>query len=144
MIISAAKTYYLHNEQIPAWLEPDGTDFFSPSLEAADLLQRILPQKEFVTWLNHYYTQRAVDNILQVPVVSDRTDYLIVHLDGLSLSRSWCLRDISRALPAGHKWKKLFMEKANSFLEKALPNIGAGNYGGEHWLASFAINALAD
>lgn len=143
-IIKSANIYYLHNQQIPAWLEPDGTDFFSPSLEAADLMQRILPQKQFTIWLEKYYSVKGIQNLLQMPVVSDRTDMQIVHLDGLSLSRSWCLRDISKALPANHKWKKLFAQKANEFLVKTLPNVTSGNYGGDHWLASFAINAFFD
>ncbi len=141
-IVRSAKIFYLHNEAIPAWLEPDGTDFLSPSLEAADLMQRILTQKEFAEWLDGYYTEKSINNLLQMPVVSDRTDYYIVHLDGLSLSRSWCLHNISRALPANNKWKKLFGEKADEFLNKALPNITSGNYGGDHWLASFAVYAL--
>ena len=141
-IIKSAKTYYLNNQQIPAYLEPDGTDFFSPSLEAADLMQRILPQKQFVSWLDKYYTQKGIDNLLKMPVVSDRSDYFIVHLDGLSLSRSWCLRDISNALPSTHKWKKIFAQKADEFLAKTLPHVTSGNYGGDHWLASFAINAF--
>jgi hypothetical protein len=28
-------------------------------------------------------------------------------------------------------------------IEKALPNVVSGNYGGEHWLASFAVHALS-
>ncbi len=108
-IIKSAKIYYLHNEQIPSHLEPDGTDFFSPSLEAADLMQRILNQKQFTLWLDKYFTQKGIQNLLQMPVVSDRNDYYIVHLDGLSLSRSWCLRDISKVLPQGHKCENVLL-----------------------------------
>jgi hypothetical protein len=46
-----AKYFYLNNTKTPAYLEPDGSDFFSPSLEIADLMRRVLPQKEFVQWL---------------------------------------------------------------------------------------------
>ena len=107
-------------------------------------MQRILPQKQFTLWLEKYFSEKGIQNLLQMPVVSDRTDMQIVHLDGLSLSRSWCLRNISKALPANHKWKKLFAHKANEFLAKTLPNVTSGNYGGDHWLASFAINAFFD
>lgn len=142
LLAKNAKTFYLANVQIPAWLEPDGTDFFSPSLEAADLMQRILSRKQFVVWLEKYYSPKGINNVLKMPTVSDRKDYQIVHLDGLSLSRSWCLRNISRALPKDHQWKKLFAQKANEFLVKTLPNVTSGNYGGDHWLATFAVYAL--
>jgi hypothetical protein len=46
-LIEKAKYFYLNNTKTPAYLEPDGSDFFSPSLEIADLMRRVLPQKEF-------------------------------------------------------------------------------------------------
>ena len=32
--------------------------------------------------------------------MTDRTDPQLVHLDGLNLSRAWCMRSIAAALPA--------------------------------------------
>lgn len=142
-IISSAKNYYLGNSHAPAYLEPDGSDFLSPSLEAADLMRRVLPKAAFLTWFNQYYDAPSIKRITEMPVVSDRTDMQIVHLDGLALSRAWCLKGISRDLPAGHPWKKLFENTATKFLTAALPNVTSGNYGGDHWLASFALYALS-
>ncbi|MCH5600058.1 DUF2891 domain-containing protein [Niabella ginsengisoli] len=142
LIIKRAKDFYLNNKNIPAHLEPDGADFFSPSLMAADLMTRILPQADFVKWLNAYYTEAGVKRIGELPVVSDRNDYHIVHLDGLSFSRAWCMRNISDKLPSSHKYKTLFNKNADKFLNESLPKIFNGGYGGEHWLASFAVYAL--
>jgi hypothetical protein len=75
-------------------------------------------------------------NVLQLPVVSDRSDYSIVHLDGLSLSKAWCLQGIKQ-LPASDPRKKQFLRNCGYVLKKTLPNIG--NYGGDHWLGSFAM-----
>lgn len=138
-ITQKAKTFYLGNKKIPAYMEPDGADFFSPSLLAADLLRRILPQKEFATWLNNYFTPEGLNRICQIPTVSDRTDYQIVHLDGLSFSRAWCMKGIALALPQNNPLKKRFNIHAHKFLENSLPQIFSGGYGGEHWLASFAV-----
>ena len=44
LIVKKAKDYYLADSQIPAHLEPDGRDFFSPSLLEADLMQRFSPR----------------------------------------------------------------------------------------------------
>jgi hypothetical protein len=46
-------------------------------------------------------------------------------------------------LPATHPWKKLFENTAANFLKATLPNVTSGNYGGDHWLASFALYALS-
>ena len=37
----------------------------------------------------------------------------------------------------------IFEKSSNYLLEQSLPNILSGNYGGEHWLASFAVYALS-
>ncbi|MCO4291952.1 DUF2891 domain-containing protein [Solitalea sp. MAHUQ-68] len=144
LIKQRSKEYYLNNQNTPAYLEPDGTDFLSPSLEIADLMRRVLPQKEFVSWFNKFYTKEGITNILKQPVVSDRTDYQIVHLDGLSLSRAWCLKGVSKSLPVNHPQKKLFEATAQKFLVSTMPNVTSGNYGGDHWLASFAVYAIFD
>lgn len=142
-IVKKANYFYLDSKATPAYLEPDGTDFFSPSLEIADLMRRILPRPAFIKWLNTFYEARSIKRITEMPVVSDRTDYQIVHLDGLAISRAWCMKGIASILPATHPWKALFEKTANGFLGKALPNVTSGNYGGDHWLASFAVYALS-
>ncbi|HRN46432.1 MAG TPA: DUF2891 domain-containing protein [Niabella sp.] len=138
-----AKYFYLNNKNIPAYLEPDGSDFFSPSLLAADLMQRVLPRNRFLNWFNQYYDSKSIKRICEMPTVSDRNDYQIVHLDGLSFSRAWCMKSIAHALPANHQYRKLFEQTAGKFLNYSLPKIFDGGYGGEHWLASFAVYALS-
>jgi hypothetical protein len=142
-IIKKANEFYLNNAATPAYLEPDGTDFLSPSLEIADLMSRILPQKSFAKWFSRFYSKESIENLVKLPVVSDRTDYQIVHLDGLTLSRAWCMKGLSRALPENSSTGKLFARTSQLFIDQALPNVLSGNYGGEHWLASFAAYALS-
>jgi hypothetical protein len=142
MVVNKSLEFYKNNTATPAYLEPDGTDFFSPSLEIADLMRRILQKEAFVQWLDAFYEERSIQQICTLPTVSDRSDYQIVHLDGLSFTRAWCMKGIAQQLPEGHKWKKLFTDKANEFLTKTLPNVSTENYGGGHWLASFAVYAM--
>jgi hypothetical protein len=142
-IIRRAKDYYLNNTAAPAYLEPDGSDFLSPSLEIAYLMKLVLPKQSFINWLNKFYEPRSIKRIIEMPVVSDRSDFQIVHLDGLALSRAWCMRGIAKELPSSHPWKKVFEKTAADFLKQALPNVTSGNYGGDHWLASFALYALS-
>lgn len=143
LIIKRSKYFYLNNKSIPAYLEPDGADFFSPSLMAADLMQRILSRPAFVKWFDAYYNAAGIQRVCKAPTVSDRNDYQIVHLDGLSFSRAWCMKGIAQKLPADHRYKSLFKNTAQLFLNESLPKIFSGGYGGEHWLASFAVYALA-
>ena len=71
--------------------------------------------------------------------VSDRSDGKIAHLDGLSLSRAWCWREIAARLDQPER--DIAQASADEHLAAALPHI-AGDYMGEHWLASFALLAL--
>jgi len=139
-ILQRSKDYYLKTTAVTAPQEPDGTDFLSPSLEVADLMRRVLSPADFPKWFNGYITPAGLANLLKAPEVSDRSDYQIVHLDGLSLSRAWCLSGIAKSLP---KHRRSLRAAAKLLLETALPHVTAGNYGGEHWLASFAVYALS-
>lgn len=138
------KDFYLNNTQIPAHLEPDGSDFFSPSLQAADLMTRILPAKEYEKWLAHYFTKKGLERLCTAPTVSDRSDYQIVHLDGLSFSRAWNMKRIAAYLPKNNPLKTKLNLVSTQFIEKSLSVLFDSGYGGEHWLASFAIFALSN
>lgn len=139
-----AKIFYLNNTKTPAYLEPDGSDFFSPSLEIAELMSRILPQKEFEKWLSLFYEKRSLENIEQIPIISDVNDYQTVHLVGLSFSKAWAMKNIINALPEKNSIRKQFEISKEKFIENSLPIIFQGNYGGDHWLASFAVYAMTN
>ena len=64
-------------------------------------------------------------------------DGKIAHLDGLNLSRAWCLGDLAPALEQNSK----LLKAREVHLLAALPHV-ADDYVGEHWLASFAVLAL--
>lgn len=141
-LIEKSVYFYGNDTQTPAHLEPDGADFFSPSLQIADLMRRILSREEFTVWFNAFYTPEGLNNVSQIPVVSDLNDFQTVHLVGLSFSRAWCMKGIAAALPDSHPEKQHLIQTAEKLLHNALPLVFEGNYGGDHWLASFAIMAL--
>jgi len=143
-IVDAAKKLYLKDKNAPSQWEPDGTDFLWPSLEEADLMRRILPKTDFIQWFNQWISPSGLQHLTQLPVVSDRNDFQIVHLDGLCFSRSWCMKGIATTLPATDKRKAILQRSSINHLKASLPNIASGSYGGEHWLASFAVYALAN
>ena len=143
-IIESAKTIFLKDRYAPAIWEPNGSDFLSPCLEEADLMRRVLPAKEFMIWFTQFLTLQSLKHLTVLPVVSDRTDLQIVHLDGLSFSRSWCMKGLAAALPETDARRKLLIKSSINHLSVALPHVVSGEYGGEHWLASFAVYALVN
>ncbi len=141
-----SRAYYGGDAGIPAAWEPDGTDFLSPSLMEADLMRRVLPAEEFPAWLHRFLPDLARGEprrLLEPATVTDRTDPQLVHLDGLNLSRAWCMRSIAAALPKDDPARKVLAESASRHAEAALRHVASEDYVGEHWLASFAVYLLS-
>jgi hypothetical protein len=141
-----SRTYYEEDREAPARWEPDGADFFSPSLMEADLMRRVLPPAEFADWFRRYLPDIArgePKRLLSPAQVTDRSDPQIVHLDGLNLSRAWCMRSIAAALPKDDPARKVLADSAARHAESALGHVASGDYAGEHWLASFAVYMLS-
>jgi hypothetical protein len=127
----------------PAW-EPGGDDFLSPALVEVECMRRVLPADAFLGWLDGFLPELAAGKpgTLFVPaVVSDRSDGKIAHLDGLNLSRAFCLRKLGGALPASDSRRAVVVESAQRHLAASLPHV-SGDYMGEHWLATYALLAL--
>jgi hypothetical protein len=141
-----AKAYFGADADAPARWEPDGADFLSPSLCEADLMRRVLPPAEFRAWFHRYLPGAAKGEpatLFAPATVTDRTDPQLVHLDGLNLSRGWCMRGVAAALPADDPARKVLAESAARHVDAALKHVASGDYAGEHWLASFAVYMLS-
>ncbi len=85
LVARRAREYYEHDRACPLAYEPSGEDFFSPCLEEADLMRRVMPQAEFAKWLRAFLPGLAAGKPfpLSPAVVTDPTDPRLVHLDGL-------------------------------------------------------------
>lgn len=142
LIEITALRYYGFDADCPADWEPGGSDFLSPCLEEANLMRRVLKPESFRDWYSRFMPSLNI-NLREPATVSDRSDGQIVHLDGLNLSRSWCMLGIAQVLPEGDPRKDLLLETANRHILATLPHIASGDYAGEHWLASFAVYALS-
>jgi hypothetical protein len=141
-----SRTYFGKDADYPGAWEPGGEDFFSAALMEADLMRRVMKPAEFATWFRRFLPGVAKGSpaaLLQPAIVSDRSDPKLVHLDGLNLSRAWCMRSIARALPAEDPARAALTESANKHATAALAHVASGDYAGEHWLASFAVYLLS-
>jgi len=140
-----AIAWYGDDRDAPARFEPSGTDFLSPSLVEAELMRRVLDASAFAEWLAAFLP-RFVDGQpreLFTPVnVDDRADAQLVHLDGLNLSRAWCLRGIACSLPSGDPRIAIAQAAAARHLAAGWEGLASDAFVGAHWLATFALLAL--
>ena len=140
LIAEKAQGWFGADRDCQAW-EPGGDEFLSSALSEALLMKRVLGA-EFSGWFADFLPRLAQGepaSLLQPVYVSDRSDGKIAHLDGCNLSRAWCWREIAELL--GEETGAIAQSAAEKHLEVSLPHV-AGDYMGEHWLATFAMLAL--
>ena len=141
LICERAKHWFGNDCDCQAW-EPGGDEFLSPALTEALCMARVMPAPEFAGWFGSFLPRLDTSEpatLFMPATVSDRTDGKIAHLDGLNFSRAWCWRSLAPLLPAEEC--QLAYDTAEVHLEAAMPHV-AGDYMGEHWLATFALLAL--
>ncbi|MGC0093696.1 DUF2891 family protein, partial [Enterobacter asburiae] len=140
-IVTAAERFYLADTRYPAHYEPGGDEYISGALTEALLMSKVL--KDFPAWFDAFLPDvGSVAALMNPAEVSDRTDPKIAHLDGLNLSRAWCMKHIARALPANHPAQQALREAVAKHLSASVEHVVGSHYSGGHWLASFALLAL--
>jgi hypothetical protein len=143
LLVDKASAWYRNDVDCQAW-EPGGDDFLSPALMEAECMRRALSASEFRDWLDRFLPrlgERQPATLFVPATVSDRTDGKIAHLDGLNLSRGWCWRSLANVWPDADTRHAIALEAADVHLAAGLSHV-AGDYMGEHWLATFALLAL--
>lgn len=146
VVAERSRAYFASGAAYPAAWEPGGEDFFSPALIEADFMRRIMKSTEFKPWFHRFLPAIARGepaSVLAPAIVTDRSDPKLVHLDGLNLSRAWCMRSIASHLPRNDPARKVLSEAAALHAREALAHVASGDYAGEHWLASFAVYLLS-
>lgn len=147
LVIERSRHYFLNDAKYNDAYEPSGEDFFSPALNEADLMRRVLGRDEFATWLDRFLPglgDGSAKRLLTPVDVTDVTDPKLVHLAGLNLSRAWTLEGIAGGLPKDDRRVNRLKAAAEGHADKGLAYVFSGHYEGEHWLATFAVYALTE
>lgn len=147
LVQDSARKFFLADKNCPLAYEPSGEDFLSPSLGEADVMRRVLPQKEFGNWLKEFMPQIPTSrptrtgnaDWLPVAVSPDPSDPKLAHLDGLNLSRAWMLEGILSALTPDDTRRPVLQAAAEAHARAGLAAVTGEHYEGGHWLGSFAV-----
>ena len=142
LITQTSMKYYCCDLSAPVNWEPNGDDFLSPSLVEVDLMKKILGVNEFSIWLDNFLPglkNGKLENLFTPVAGFDREDPKFTHLDGLNFCRAWCFYNLAQHFDKGSKIHSKLIDSRTSHAQEALNSISKGGYGGEHWLASFAV-----
>ena len=146
LLVERSLKYFGSDKNYPGAWEPGGEDFFSAALMEADLMRRVMKPAEFSAWFHRFLPGVSTGRpaaLLEPAIVTDRSDPKLVHLDGLNLSRAWCMRSIADSLPKRDPARAVLTASAEKHANAALAHVASGDYAGEHWLASFAVFLLS-
>jgi hypothetical protein len=138
MVTDRARAFYINDRDCPLEYEPSGEDFLSPCLAEADVMRRVLSQREFASWLTKFMPKMT----LRPAVVTDPSDPKLAHLDGLNLSRAWMLEGIASGLPQKDKRRARLLATAEAHAKAGLASVTGEHYEGGHWLGSFATYVI--
>src|SRR5213594_410273 len=142
LVRDSSKKFFLADKNCPLNYEPSGEDFLSPCVGEADVMRRVLPQKEFAGWLKGFMPQIPVTenaDWLRVAISPDPSDPKLAHLDGLNLSRAWMLEGILSALPEDDPRRPALQAAVDAHRHAGLAAVTGEHYEGGHWLGSFAV-----
>ena len=136
IIRERAWAWFWNDRDYPARYEPGGADFLSPGLCEALLMKRVLDPQAFEAWWGGFAPEDLT--VWETPAeVDDRLDGHAVHLDGLNLSRAWCLRELGTA--DARVPRERLERAAVAHWEAAWPHVTGGDFVATHWLTSFAL-----
>jgi hypothetical protein len=142
LVVSRSRDFYLADQDCPLAYEPSGEDFLSPCLAEADLVRRLLPAREFASWLDRFLPRlprSGGGDWLEPGVVTDPADPKLAHLDGLNLSRAWMLQGIAAGLPEKDARRRSLLGAAEKHAAAGLERVTGEHYEGGHWLSTFAV-----
>ncbi|WP_153505411.1 DUF2891 family protein [Cumulibacter manganitolerans] len=136
-----AITWYADDRDAPTAYEPSGSDFLSPTLCEAALLQQVLPADGFDSWLDRFAPGLGApdDPLLGRTLVLDPSDGKAVHLHGLALSRAWLLRTLAAHVAADRR-DRIAAATAVTVADAARATVD-GDFMSTHWLVSFLLLA---
>ncbi|VWX59634.1 DUF2891 domain-containing protein [Sphingorhabdus sp. 109] len=141
LVREKALDFHRQDRDCPMAYEPSGEDFLSSCLMVADLMRRLMNQREYAEWLSGFLPALPTDgrgDWLEMGVVKDPTDGKLVHLDGLNLSRAWALEGMASALPDDDPRRAALLASARLHGNSGEQAVRTPHYSGSHWLASFA------
>ncbi|WP_454736699.1 DUF2891 domain-containing protein [Cupriavidus necator] len=142
-IVRRAHRWFAHDRSYPARYEPGGDEFLSGGMTEAVLMHAVMDGGAFAEWWELFAPGPVELANWMTPVeVANRGDPKTTHLDGLNLSRAWCWRLLEPSLP--EPLRALAVRAWSDHLDASLPQAVEGQYVATHWLASFAVLALAE
>jgi hypothetical protein len=138
--LSGAARRLFGADQVLPWAEdPSGDAFLTPPLTEAALMADVLSPREYADWLERVLPDPSAAAWTPPVFRLDGADPGTVHLEGLLISRAWCLDAIGRALPPGHNVAAAALTAAGAHLKRIARLDPAAGFNRSHWIPTFLV-----
>jgi len=138
-VAEAAVRWFAGDPPLP-WLgPPSGNDFLDPPLVEAALMADVLSHDRFAAWTDQVCPPGTAPKWRPPAFRRDASEPGAVHLEGLLVSRAWCLDRLARALPPATPLGEAARSGRDEHLGAVAEIDPCDGFSRSHWLPTYLI-----
>jgi Protein of unknown function (DUF2891) len=138
-VAAAGRHWFADDGALPWSVPPSGSDFLDPSLVEAAFMADVLAPDEYLEWMAQVCPAGIVPDWSPARFTPDGTDPNTVHLEGLHVSRAWCLDRVGRALEPGSPLASAALAGRDSHLDVVAKIDPFDGFNRAHWLPTYLV-----
>ncbi|WP_298339275.1 DUF2891 family protein [Ferrimicrobium sp.] len=129
--------WFLDDTNINWRAGPSGEDFLDPNLVEAALMADVLDQQRFAAWMKATSVDAGIFGWQPAEFLRNPSEPGAVHLEGLLMSRAWCLDAIANALGPDSRIGEAALLGRDAHLDKIARIDVTDGFARSHWLPTF-------
>jgi hypothetical protein len=138
-VAAAGRRWFAGDVSLPWQAPPSGSDFLDPSLVEAAFMAGVLGPDEYHQWMTQTCPAGLVPDWSPARFTPDGADPYTVHLEGLHVSRAWCLDHVGRALDPGTPLATALLTGRDAHLDLVTKIDPFDGFNRAHWLPTYLV-----
>jgi Protein of unknown function (DUF2891) len=138
-VSAAARHWFIGDAPLPWAGPPSGDDFLDPPLVEAALMADVLNGSEFAAWIRQVCPAADVPDWSPATFIRDASEPAAVHLEGLLISKAWCLDRLARTLEPGTPLALAARSGRDAHLEQVAKVDPCAGFSRSHWLPTYLV-----
>jgi hypothetical protein len=132
-----ANSWFQEDTNINWRAGPSGEDFLDPNLTEAALMADVLDQERFAAWMDMTSAGVGIPSWQPAEFLRNASEHGAVHLEGLLMSRAWCLESVANALGTDSRVGEAALVGRNAHLDQVAGVDVTDGFARSHWLPTF-------
>jgi hypothetical protein len=138
-VFAAGRHWFAGDDVLPWSVPPSGSDFLDPSLVEAAFMTDVLAPDEYSEWIERVCPAGTALDWSPARFTPDGSDPYTVHLEGLHVSRAWCLDRVGQALGPGTPLGSLALSGRDGHLQVVGKIDPYDGFNRAHWLPTYLV-----